>query len=436
MQRIFFALFVSACSLAASTASTELWYRQPAQRFYESAPLGNGRIGAMIFGDPLDERIVLNESSMWSGSVHPSDREGAAAALPEIRRLLREGKNSEAEALVNRHFTCTPPGSGGGSKGHQVPFGCYQVLGNLRIRFGAQASLTSPSGHDGQAGQQLAMSADGDTLTKWCFEHAGKPVQWQMEIPQASQPKEYRLTAADDMPQRDPQQWKLEGSQDGSSWFLLDERKNQTNFSKRRETKTFTITQPKACRFFRFTFPNNPGVPHFQLAEIAIDGVTNKPQVPQQYRRSLDLQQALAHVSYQQDGVTHQREHFVSAADQVFVSKYTTSKKGALSFTLALDRPVGATTTAVDDNGLLMTGTLNDGKGGNGTAHVTRVKVVTRGGSVKAIGNTLKITGADEAIVYLTAARIISVLQVDKPRIPSQPQRTISRKPSPKAMTC
>ncbi|MDB6122649.1 MAG: hypothetical protein JWQ71_1642 [Pedosphaera sp.] len=82
-----------------------------------------------MFGGVDGERIVLNESSVWSGSRQDADRPNAYKELPEIRRLLLEGKNPEAEALVNANFTCKGPGSGGGQ------YGCYQVLGNLHLNF-------------------------------------------------------------------------------------------------------------------------------------------------------------------------------------------------------------------------------------------------------------------------------------------------------------
>lgn len=383
-------------------SSTMLSYDSPAKRFFESAPLGNGRVGAMVFGGVDEERIVLNESSVWSGSPQNADREGAASALPEIRRLLREGKNPEAEELVSRHFTCVPPGSGG-AVGANVPFGCYQVLGNLRILSGKLPILSSPSSHDGQIGQQIAQSSDGDPHTKWCFEHGGKPVQWQIELPQEARPTRYQFTAANDMPERDPQQWKLEGSRDGQAWVVLDERNNQQSFTTRQETKSFDIARPGKCRFFRFTFPNNPGVPHFQLAEIGLDGVGHTAEAASNYRRTLDLRNAVASVHYEQSGVTYERTHFISAPDEVYVSKYSASQPGAVSFTLALDRPERATTTVEGNDGLLMTGTLNDGKGGEGLTHVTRVKVATKGGSVKAAGNTLRIENADEVTLYIAA---------------------------------
>jgi alpha-L-fucosidase 2 len=118
-----------------STASERIVrFDVPATHFTESSPLGNGRLGAMVFGGVQEERIVLNESGMWSGSPQDADRPDAASVLPEIRRLLLEGKNWEAEELVNANFTCAGKGSGFG-RGANVPYGCYQTLGDLRLVF-------------------------------------------------------------------------------------------------------------------------------------------------------------------------------------------------------------------------------------------------------------------------------------------------------------
>lgn len=107
---------------------------RPGEHLFESTPLGNGRLGAAMYGGVEQERIVLNESGMWSGSPQEADRPDAHKVLPEIRRLLLAGKNHEAEALVNANFTCAGPGSGGGV-GANVPFGCYQTLGDLLLTF-------------------------------------------------------------------------------------------------------------------------------------------------------------------------------------------------------------------------------------------------------------------------------------------------------------
>jgi alpha-L-fucosidase 2 len=88
----------------------------------------------MVFGGIAEERIVLNETGIWSGSPQDADRPAAFRSLPEIRRLLLAGKNVEAETLVNQHFTSAGLGSARG-RGANAPYGSYQTLGNLRLKF-------------------------------------------------------------------------------------------------------------------------------------------------------------------------------------------------------------------------------------------------------------------------------------------------------------
>lgn len=132
---------VSAVELSDS-CSLVLWYETPASHFTQSLPLGNGRLGMMVFGGVEEDHIVLNEESVWSGSISDDNRREAYKRLPDIRRLLQQGKNDEAERLVNQTFTCKGEGSGQG-KGAKVPFGCYQVLGNLVIQFETDSDSTS-----------------------------------------------------------------------------------------------------------------------------------------------------------------------------------------------------------------------------------------------------------------------------------------------------
>ena len=131
----FFTVWLAVAAVFAKPGAEHLvWFDTPATHFTQSCPLGNGRLGAMVFGGVAEEHVVLNESGMWSGSPQDADRPDAAAALPEIRRLLLAGRNVEAEKLVNDHFTCAGAGSHWGS-GADVPYGCYQTLGNLWLKF-------------------------------------------------------------------------------------------------------------------------------------------------------------------------------------------------------------------------------------------------------------------------------------------------------------
>ncbi|MBW6529865.1 glycoside hydrolase family 95 protein [Sphingomonas sp. RRHST34] len=85
-----------------------LWYRQPATVWTEALPVGNGRLGAMVFGGTARERIQLNESSLWGGGPYDPVNPAARAALPEVRRLIAAGRYAEAQALANAKVMAQP----------------------------------------------------------------------------------------------------------------------------------------------------------------------------------------------------------------------------------------------------------------------------------------------------------------------------------------
>lgn len=85
-----------------------LWYRQSAKVWEEALPIGNGRLGAMIFGGVADERIQLNENTLWDGYPFGRNNPLASAALPEVQRLLFENKNNEAVALAKKTMMGIP----------------------------------------------------------------------------------------------------------------------------------------------------------------------------------------------------------------------------------------------------------------------------------------------------------------------------------------
>ncbi|WP_167615847.1 glycosyl hydrolase family 95 catalytic domain-containing protein [Maribellus sediminis] len=255
----------------------KLWYDNPANasaeddkngwkddpEWLKALPLGNGSLGAMVFGDVNTERIQLNEESMWSGSVDDNDNPEAREAQLEIRRLLFEGKYKEATQLTNKTQVCKGAGSGHGN-GSTVPFGCFQTLGDLRIDFHNEA--------------------------------------------------EY-----------------------------------------------------------------------------------------QNYYRDLDLNTAVASVSYTQNDVHFKREIFTSYPDQVLVARFTADKPRQLSFSCSLDRPEYFSTTTEDDQ-LIMSGALVDGKGGKNLEYMARLKAVNKGGELAYNNSELIVRNADEVILLLSAS--------------------------------
>jgi alpha-L-fucosidase 2 len=108
----------------ASDPSLVLWYRQPAAKWTEALPIGNGRLGAMVFGKPDDERIQLNEDSVWAGEYRDRINPAARKGFVESRRLLMDGKIAEAQVIADRDLIGTP---------RRMP--PYQTLGDLMLRF-------------------------------------------------------------------------------------------------------------------------------------------------------------------------------------------------------------------------------------------------------------------------------------------------------------
>lgn len=143
-KQIAFALFLlfSATRLPAQKADVTVVFGRPAANFTESAPLGNGRLGAMVFGDTRSERIALNEISLWSGGRQDADNDSAHFYLAPIQHLLLAGKNEEAQALMEKHFIAKGAGSGNGS-GANDKYGCYQSLGDLYIKWQDSAENTA-----------------------------------------------------------------------------------------------------------------------------------------------------------------------------------------------------------------------------------------------------------------------------------------------------
>ena len=142
----------------------------------------------------------------------------------------------------------------------------------------------------------------------------------------------YTLTSAEDVPARDPKAWRFLGSQDGSSWTLLDERRDEPVWAARNTAKTFKFTNRTVYAHYRFEFLEVHGVPHFQLAEIALDGKMPDNTV-KNYRRELDLSRAVHTVSYERNGVRYIREAFASFPGKVIALRFTADKPGAIGRT-------------------------------------------------------------------------------------------------------
>lgn len=108
-------------------------FDKPAQHFTQSLPVGNGRLGAMMFGGTHTETIILNEISLWSGGRNQPDNPQAYKYLKPIQELLQQGKNVEAQELLQKHFVTEPRQGTCFGNGKDCHYGSYQMLGILNL---------------------------------------------------------------------------------------------------------------------------------------------------------------------------------------------------------------------------------------------------------------------------------------------------------------
>jgi len=232
-----------------------LWYRRPAGRWVEALAIGNGRLGAMVFGRIVHERLQLNEDTLWAGGPYDPANPEALGALPEVRTLIFEGKYREAHNLIGQKML--------GKPSSQMP---YEPVGDLLL-----------------------------------------------------------------------------------------------------------------------TFPE-------------VNAVEN-------YRRDLDLDTAIAQVTYSTGGVTFTREMFSSPVDQVIVVRLSADKPGQITFTAGMETPQKAAIETQLPDTLVMRGVNGEARGIPGAlTFQARVRVLAQGGTTIAGKDTVVVRGADAATLLIAAA--------------------------------
>ncbi|MDA3880277.1 MAG: glycoside hydrolase family 95 protein [Prolixibacteraceae bacterium] len=256
MKPILFVLILSSLFFTMN-AQDEIWFEQPARDWNEALPVGNGRLGAMVFGNVEYERIQLNEETIWTGSRYDfTDKKGAYKVLPEIRSLLFEGEYDKAQKLCKDMFM-----------GNQN-WNMYQMLGDLFLK----------------------------------TEHAGE--------------------------------------------------------------------------------------------------VEN-------YRRELDLENAIARTSYKINDVTYNREYFSSHPGRALYVKVWVDKPGVLDISASLKRPKDAVVKAVDDmitmEGQVTSGGVDMHNVNPGVKYYATLKVLNSDGERSVAGDSILVSNASEVLFVLTA---------------------------------
>jgi len=128
---LFAAMAVVSLTCCSQNHDLKLWYDTPASQWTDALPLGNGRLGAMIFGTPAQERIQINEETIWGGGPHNNVNYAAKDGLEQIRTALWEGRRSDAQALCDEYISS--------KSAHGMP---YQTAGSLMLDFDGITDFT------------------------------------------------------------------------------------------------------------------------------------------------------------------------------------------------------------------------------------------------------------------------------------------------------
>lgn len=406
-------------------------YDKPASDWEQEAmPMGNGFIGAMIFGGVDSDRIQINEHTLWSGgpgadenydggmghTTQAENYENLQAARDGLQELANEfSKNSAAykkngevvaseypsSAEVNAHIDAL--------KGDKSLYGHYQSPGNIEILDQGGAYLVSSS-VSGCLNTDISPLFDGNTSTKWFSADGGDwgddsstafPVEIEFEYNEEKTVRRYSLTSGDDDFDRDPSSFKLYGKS-GGDWVLLDERSG-VDFAERLQTLDFDIQNPAPCRTYKLVIEANEGGWGTQLCEISLEGYSGSETGTSDYRRTLNIDDSIATVEYKKNGIGYQREYFVSNPDNFMAIRITCDTTGGISQLIRFTSPQSKAKTEYKDDMILFTGRPSDHKENIDHLEFAGAAKIISDGAVETTAKGISVSGASEVLILFTA---------------------------------
>lgn len=401
-----------------------LWYDKPAVKWVEALPLGNGRIGAMLFGGVKNERIQFNEETLWTGYPRNYNKPGAYQYLDTIRGLLFAGKQKQAEELAGREFMGLKSNEGDKDAWIEKMKAILQLKNN-----------PSQPGYNDASWKTIAVPHYEGWETQG-YEGMDGAVwfRYQFDLPAKWRGKDLKL----DINKIADQDFtyingKMVGSQanaDARNYVIpasvLKAGKNTIailvfNFSGKGGIMGYkdvsnpiglypvdaTAQQKLSLNGQWKYFIQNTDVPatgKYQAAYQPFGDLNfvfdiNESAV-KNYKRTLDISNAVATTTYLYNGITFNRKYLVSKPDQVLGVHFTASKKASINFTAGLSSPHQINVIKkIDANTISLEVKVKDGalKG------VSYLKINATGGSIVIKGDKLVVTAANEVTAWLTA---------------------------------
>lgn len=421
--RVTFLLFCIT-EVSAQENNHQLWYTKPAQKWTDALPLGNGRIGAMVYGGVTDDHIQFNEETLWTGKPRNYNRKGAFRYLAQIRQLLFDGKQKEAEDLAQQQFMglqseggdrngwVTQMKSGKGISGNPALPAFNDIdWATIKVPVYEGWETAGLANVDGAVWFRTTVDIPANWLGKDLVLDLNRIYNQDLTYVNGhlvgntdnNEPRKYTIPAK--LLQKGLNTIAIQvlnyyekggilGYKDTSKPISIYPAGQQTAIpvplNKQWKYKIQNDNTPEAAQYQASYQPFGDINLHFNhdLAHVS------------DYKRSLDLSTAISKTIYKYGGVAYQREYFVSQPNDALIVHLTASKLKAISFTANLSSVhPQSSVKSFGKNTVILTLQVKDGalKG------ESRLTATIKNGSVKVINNKLQISNADEVTLYLTA---------------------------------
>lgn len=414
-------------TFATTYAQNKLWYKQQAQTWTDALPLGNGRLGAMVYGGVTADHIQFNEETLWTGKPRDYSNSGAVKYLAQIRQLLKEGKQKEAEKIGMEHFM--------GLKDHdELEYEKLRASWLKKIRADvsfANAVLNVTNWNKMTLPNTNGWEADGLEGIDGAVWFRGSFI-----IPQSWKGQKLNIDLGKI---RDEDYTYINGKFIGNDEGISKKRHyeipadlvkigensiaiqvvnyfDKGGFAGTKGTEKIFVVYPEGTSaedgifispewHYQIQDENPPAYPQYQASyqpfgDLFLEFAKSK-STPSNYKRDLDISKAVASVSYDLDGIQYQRKYLISAIDQVLAIELTANKKQRISFKAILGSSHKAQQfTQIDKNTLALKVKVKDGA----LFGVAQIYITAPKGEITVHAHDIEVKNANSATIYLAGA--------------------------------
>lgn len=405
-----------------SSQELKMWYQQPAVKWTEALPLGNGRIGAMVFGGVEQERIQYNEETLWTGGPRNYNKTGAFKYLDSIRQLLFQNKQKEAEALAEKEFMGLKSNEGSRETWNKTVLSLTGAPGNpsLEKYDDSKWKTMSVPSWDGWE----AVGFEGLDGALWLRTYFSLPADFGNNdfVLDLNRIRDFDITYVNGIKvgsqyNSDPRKYVipknilhtgintiavqvLNYSDKGGITGYKDTAKHIGIYPLGNEPAKISLNGD--WRYF-IQNDNPPPVGAYQASYQPFGDLLlhfKHTGTVSNYKRELDISTAISNTSYDAGEIHFTREYFVSQPNQLLVVHLTASKKASINFDASLSSPhKGFAIKKIDDNTIALSVSVKNGE----LRGESYLKIKAEDGTIRIDGDKIIVTAANEATLYLTA---------------------------------